>query len=258
MPELIDGIGKAALPFGAGLGFIPGVGGGAKQFLGAITGANAAQSTAQAQLDAQIGLQNRASELVAPTAAELSLQGQQIAAQQANLQRQQQLLAAVDPAFMEAGRQALALLQGKSAPTLQPYNQLAEQQRNQLIQSLQSQMGPGALTSTSGQSALRQFDLAHGAQSAQLQQSYLNTLLGASAQGEAAGNPLPTIQSMQGTQQLMQSQQSMQANALIGTSTTPYAGAPYAGSAVLGSILPGLAKAAAEGAGKAAASGAAG
>jgi len=216
-----------------------------------LFGAGAAQGTAQAQLSSQSVQQAQATALAAPTSAELINQNAQFGIQQQTLAQQEALLGAVDPALMSAGQQALAILQGQNAPTLAPLEAELNLQRSNLTQSLASQLGPGGITSSAGQSALQSFDTGAANTLAQQQQAYLSTLLGSAQSTYGSTNPLNTVSSLQNSLAGMQNQQGMQIGALTGSSVTPYAGAPYAGSATLGSIVPGLLGSGATGAGAA-------
>ncbi len=90
---------------------------------------------------------------------------QQLAALERGLQAAQtqvdadlRQLAAIDPAIMEASKQVLELLQGKQAAVNDPAMKQRTAQRQQLVNSLKSQYGPGAESSSIGQRALQQFD----------------------------------------------------------------------------------------------------
>lgn len=117
---------------------------------------------------------------------------QQLAALERGLQAAQtqvdadlRQLAAIDPAIMEASKQVLELLQGKQAAMNDPATKQRSQQRQQLVDSLKSQYGPGAESSSLGQRALQQFDQ----QSATMfQQNQMGTL------GQAMGIASTRIQ----------------------------------------------------------------
>lgn len=74
------------------------------------------------------------------------------------LERQQQVLANIDPAVMEASRQTLAIMQGKESQFLDPIRRDRADKRKALVDNLRSQLGPGAETGTAGIQALNQFD----------------------------------------------------------------------------------------------------
>lgn len=90
---------------------------------------------------------------------------EELAALEANVRQRDQVIAreralieAVDPAIMEAGKQAYALLQGKEAQILGPIQRQRTRQREQLRESLRRTMGPGFESSSAGIEALTKFD----------------------------------------------------------------------------------------------------
>lgn len=78
--------------------------------------------------------------------------------QEKNLARQEQMIANLDPAIIEAAQQALKLMRGETSSTLAPLQRQRQQQREKLLNSLREQLGPGAETSTAGMQALNRFD----------------------------------------------------------------------------------------------------
>ena len=99
------------------------------------------------------------------------------------LQRQEQVLANIDPAIMEASQQMLSVLQGGEAQFLDPVRQEREAQKQELIDSLREQMGPGAETSTAGTQALNDFDRQTNLMISQQREQTLNQLFNISNQG---------------------------------------------------------------------------
>lgn len=99
-----------------------------------------------------------------------------IARQEKNLSRQEQMLQAIDPTVMEASQQALRLLRGETSSTLAPLQRQRDMQRQKLISSLREQLGPGAETSTAGIQALTRFDSESGSMFASAQQQALGNL----------------------------------------------------------------------------------
>jgi hypothetical protein len=87
-------------------------------------------------------------------------------------------LAAIDPAIMEASKQVLTLLQGGKAAVNDPAMQQRQAQRQQLVDSLKAQYGPGAESTSVGQRALRQFDMESATMFQQNQQNTLGNLFG--------------------------------------------------------------------------------
>ena len=100
--------------------------------------------------------------------------------QEANVRRSERLVDAIDPALLEAGKQATELLQGKEASVLGPMKNQRQMQRQQLIDTLRQQMGPGAETSQAGLNALAKFDAETSTQLGNAQATYTNMLLNTS------------------------------------------------------------------------------
>lgn len=78
--------------------------------------------------------------------------------QEKNLARQEQMISQIDPTIIEASQQALKLLRGEQSSALNPLKNQRAQQRQQLVNSLREQLGPGAETSSAGIQALSKFD----------------------------------------------------------------------------------------------------
>lgn len=170
--------------------------GGAAAIGGAIGEASAAGDEAEAAAKMAQARQQRADEIARrqqetalreraearaaaePTAQELATVQQQLDVGARAIQRQEQLLDAVDPALKEAGKQALALLQGQEAATLGPLNRQRQRQRAMLENRLREQLGSGYETSSAGIEALTRFDEETANVSAQAQQSAVSSLLG--------------------------------------------------------------------------------
>lgn len=201
------------------------------QYIAGNNAADAAEQGAQAQLGAQQDVRNRALESAKPTAMELGAMNAQMQQAGQSLKRQQALFDAIDPALIESGKQALELLQGKSAATVAPMLAQRQQQRAQLEQKLQQQLGPGAAASSAGAQALSNFDLQTSNYQAQLQQGTLGMLLGqanntgqsALASGNQAGQLFGAVAGQAGNIQ------NRMINANLGSNTAQYAGAPFVG-----------------------------
>lgn len=107
---------------------------------------------------------------------ELNALSQGLEVQQRNIAQQEKLMASIDPTLMEASQQALRLLRGESASSLDPLNNQRAQQRQQLQNSLRAQgLGDG---SSAALNALNKFDSESAMLSNQAQQQQLGTLLG--------------------------------------------------------------------------------
>lgn len=136
---------------------------------GAKGAANAAQAAANAQ--AQMAGQTRnqilgysgqlekdAMSLAEASPQELGALSRAYASAEQNLGREEKLLASIDPALMEASKQALSILRGEPSGLNQGVMAQRGLQRQQLMNSLRAQYGPGAETSSIGQKVLQGFD----------------------------------------------------------------------------------------------------
>lgn len=104
-------------------------------------------------------------------------------AQSVNLSRTQKLVDNIDPALIEAGKQTKQLLEGQSAPVLSNLQQQRQVQRQQMLDSLRQQIGPGAETSSMGQNMLMKFDSETSNIMSSAQQSYLSQVSGLALDG---------------------------------------------------------------------------
>jgi hypothetical protein len=149
--------------------------------IGSLTGASAAKyqgRIAEAQLAEQRRTRELATAAAEPSPAELAQMQQSISLNEQDIARKQKLIESADPALIEAGKQALGLLQGKNAKSLAPLQAQRQQQRQALQQRLKAQLGPGYETTTAGQQALAQFDQSSALANADVQQQTLGQLLG--------------------------------------------------------------------------------
>lgn len=152
------GIVKTGLNFATGgaYGIAEGVLGG---FGAAGDMADAAGNAARAQQRAAQAAYNETASIVNPaTVAGLASLDRDIANQEKNLSRQEQLIQNIDPTIIEASQQALKLLRGEQSSTLNPIRNQRDMQRQKLMNNLRRQLGPGAETSTAGIQALTRFD----------------------------------------------------------------------------------------------------
>lgn len=109
--------------------------------------------------------------------------------------RREKILASADPALIEAGNQALALMQGKEAATLSPLKNQRAKQRAQLENQLRQRLGSGYAESSAGIQALSAFDEATDNTLAQAQQASLSQFLGVASNASANNQLLPVSQS---------------------------------------------------------------
>lgn len=174
--------GSVAGPWGAVIGAGVGVLGSMMSSDAAGDAANAQAAMAAQTRDAILGYSktagNNALDLSAASPQELNALGNSYSAAYQGLQQQQKLFAAIDPALMEASKQALTILRGGQAQMNQPMMDVRNQQRSQLINSLKANYGPGAETTQAGMQALSNFDMQTQSMFQQNQQNSLGQLMG--------------------------------------------------------------------------------
>lgn len=216
-------------PFGAAAGL---------QYSGSEMSAEAQARAAEAQLAEQRAQREAALGRAQPTTQELSALGSQLDYQTRAIDRQEQLLQSIDPALMEAGKQALALLRGQESSTLGPIRDERARQRQSLANSLIAQQGAGALTSSAGIEALNRFDQQTAQTLGAQQQSTLGGLLQTAA--STRPNPYEATQANSNYLGLLGNLQNRQVSAINATSITPYAGAPFVQQALQGQNISGI------------------
>lgn len=156
------------------------------QLLGGVMAGGAAKSAAEASaaksrewLDFTKQQQNQALDgLHSP--AQLAAYDRNLASAEGNVRRMEKLSESLNPALIEAGKQAYDVLQGKEAPGLAPIREQRARQRQSVLDNLRAQLGPGAETSSIGINALNKFDAETNTMQASTQQNYLNTVLSTS------------------------------------------------------------------------------
>ena len=172
------------------------------QVMGGIQGGRAASNAARAQQDAAAkyqkyvqGQQDTAlGHVLTPSA--MAAHDQALQGQEQNVRRQEALVQSLDPNIIEAGKQTAQLLQGKSAPVMQNLQNQRQLQRDQLVQQLKTQLGPGAETSTAGQQQLNNFDQQTANVMSGAQQEYLDKVSNMSMGGAATlGQTLSQVDS---------------------------------------------------------------
>lgn len=191
--------GAALGPWGAAGGAALGIAG---SLIGGNMGANAAKKAAEAQQAAAAQWKkyvaqqqsDSLSHVLTPSA--LAAHDQALSSQEGNVRRQEALVAQLDPNIIEAGKQTMQLLQGKSAPVMQNLQNQRQLQRDQLVSQLRTQLGPGAETSTAGQQQLNQFDQQTANVMSGAQQEYLDKVSNMSMGGAATlGQTLSQVDS---------------------------------------------------------------
>lgn len=157
-----------------------------------VSAADAASDRAkafEAQEAQQVSDRELALEAAKPNANEILLLDRSIQLAESANSRQQRILDATDPALIEAGEQALELLQGKEAQILGPLREQRSRQREELVQRLAARLGPGFETSSAGIRALNQFDAQTSQLSASAQLTAVGALLGTTTQVRAQVDP---------------------------------------------------------------------
>jgi hypothetical protein len=115
------------------------------------------------------------------------------------INRERELIKQVDPALLEAGKQAYEMMKGKESEVMGPIKRNRERQKQVLKETLRRQLGPGFETSSAGIEALSRFDAETNDHLAINQQQMIGQLLG-TAQNAAAmgrGNEQNAIQGLQ-------------------------------------------------------------
>ena len=147
--------------------------------------AEAQQRIAEAQLAEQVRTRELATAAAEPSIAEMRQLERSIALNDKDIVRKERLIASSDPALIEAGQQALALLRGQDAAILSPLKNQRAKERAKLDERLRAQLGTGYETSTAGLQALAAFDEASNNVYANAQQQSLAQLLGVAQQTSA-------------------------------------------------------------------------
>jgi hypothetical protein len=169
-----------------------------KNGLGALSGSNrqakVAQEAAEAEQNARRAVTGEARaardrmNLAAQSPQQLAALERSYAAAQTQVDTDLRQLAAIDPAIMEASSQVLKLLQGGTAAVNDPVMKQRQSQRQQLLNSLRAQYGPGAESSSIGQKILQQFDMESNTMFQQNQMNSMGNLFGmATTRTQGAG-----------------------------------------------------------------------
>lgn len=217
---------------------------------GAMAQAHEAMRTREAVMGKSEEFRQISTSLSQASPQELNALGQSMTAAQKNLSQQQKLMDQIDPALMEASKQALDILRGGGNSAMNnSVLSLRNSQRAQLVNSLKAQYGPGAELSSIGQRALQQFDM----QSNVLQQNTLGNLMNIATNPAPGQNLQRAISGLeevgQGYSALKTRELNTQLNlgaqtlgALSGTSQAVIntAGAPYVGQALQGQAMSSL------------------
>ena len=221
------------MPLTAGLA-IGGLGA-AGSVVGGKEQANAQQNIAQSQQAMAGQTQQQALGYAQPTSYDIQALQQQLGNYQQTYTQQAAQLAQEQSLQGITNAQTTSMLNGGSAPTLNPYLNIVAQQKQSLMADMSRQLGPGWENTTAGQQALQNFNLQSANQGAQIQQQYLGTSMAASmGLGSLITGGInqgaQTLSSInQGMAGMQQNQQGLQIGALEGTNLTPYQGSQYIG-----------------------------
>lgn len=139
--------------------------------------AMAEQAARQAMTTEARGARDRIN-LAAQSPQELQALERSLGAAQQQVDTEMRQLEAIDPAILEASKQVLGLLRGETAAVNNPLQTQRQSQRQQLVNSLRAQYGPGAESTSIGQRMLQQFDMESNSMFAQNQQNTLGNLFG--------------------------------------------------------------------------------
>jgi len=209
-------------------------------YIGADNKSKAQQKIAEDQAAQQAAERQTAMGYAAPTSYELSslqdaLSNYQrtFGLQTAQLEHEQNMQSALDP-------QIQSLLNGGSAPTMKPYMDFMNMQKNSLQSDLSRQMGPGWEQTTAGQNALQGFNINASQQASQLQQQYMGSMfanslgLGSMISGGINQNAATLNNLGSGAFGMSGDLQKRQISASEGTSLVPYSGADQLGQLAQG------------------------
>lgn len=161
------------------------------EITGAGAGARAAGAAGMASYQQQVADRAAALKFAEPSEMEMQQLEQAIAVNTQEIARKEKLLASSDPALIEAGKQALELMQGKQAAATAPIASDRERARKQLENTLAQRLGPDYQQSSAGITALSEFDRQTGNLMNQVQQQTLSQFLGVAqnVQGLASLQP---------------------------------------------------------------------
>jgi osmotically-inducible protein OsmY len=162
--------------------------GAAVQYEAGRRAAGAQEDIAKAQLGQQRADRSLAARYAEPTPEELAQLSKSISLNDQDIARKQKLLDSSDPALIEAGKQALNLLRGEEAKSLNPLRQQQAKDRLKLEDNLRARLGSGYANTSAGIQALAAFD--EGSQRAlfDAQERSLASLLGVAQFSQGAGN----------------------------------------------------------------------
>lgn len=178
--------------------------------------ARAQRGMMEAQLANEERMRYEAAEAAKPSEYEINRLEDAYKANANEMARRERILASADPALIEAGNQALALLQGKEAQGLDPLKRQRAKQRQQLEAQLRQRLGSGYAESSAGIQALSAFDEATDTALSQAQQASLGQLLGVAQTSSAQNTLLPVSSQFGNLASLRGNISQREASALLG------------------------------------------
>lgn len=190
--------------------------------------ADAQLKIATAQEAEQRRTQGLAIDAANPSPKEIAQMEQAINLNNQDIARKQKLIDSSDPALIEAGKQALQLLQGKESGALAPLRTQQAKDKAALQEKLQAQLGSGYANTTAGIQALAAFDQAAQATNYGAQQNSLFQLLGTAERTSGNYGMQNNIGNSQSLASLFGNQGNRMVNAITGNKVDT-AGSQYAG-----------------------------
>jgi len=166
-------------------------------------------------------------EAAEPTPEELAQTNRAIELNEQDVVRKERLIESSDPAIIESGRQALQLLRGEEARTLDPIRRERQERRTRLEDRLRSQLGSGFATSTAGSDALNDFDQGTDSLLAQEQDRSLGRLLGVAERTTQQQGLAGSVGRGVALSDLLGAPRRRELAAITQTPTTQFAGAPF-------------------------------
>jgi len=214
----------AATSIALGVGAAAVAGGTAGKVVSGMKAASAQERAAQMQLAERRKERELALQLAEPTTTELLSMDKAIQFAEAANARNARVLDSVDPALIEAGEQALELMQGKEATVLEPIRGERQRQRQELRARLADQLGPGFETSSAGIRALNEFDNQTSMVLNNAQMNMLGSLLHTSAQTRQVVSPFQGASTFATLADVAGGVSRRRVAAATGTPVAPYAG----------------------------------
>lgn len=198
----------------------------------AVAGAQVAGAQgriAEAQLAEARRTRELALEAAEPSPEELAQMNRAVELNEQDIARKTKLLESSDPAIIESGRQALRLLQGEEARTLDPIKRRRQEQRDRLNDRLRAQLGSGFQNSSAGIQAISRFDQETDSLLAQEQDRSLGRLLGVAERTSQQQGLAGSVGRAGTLANLFGGPSRRRVAAIQGTPITPFAGAQFAG-----------------------------